>query len=135
MFATLFFGILNPSSGELSYISGGHEPLYILGCGGGVKMRLSATGPSVGVEPEIDFSIRQAHLEPGDILLGYTDGVTEARASNGDFFTSRRLESIIAGPASTAAGLLDRIANRIEKHVGGAEQFDDITLLSIRRIA
>jgi serine phosphatase RsbU (regulator of sigma subunit) len=134
MFATLFFGILDPDSGSLSYINGGHEPLFIVGSGGGVKERLSFTGPAVGIEPEIDFRIQQTHMESGDILLGYTDGVTEAGASDGGFFTMERLVSILEAPVSTATELLDRIASSLQEHVGKADQFDDITMLTIRRI-
>jgi sigma-B regulation protein RsbU (phosphoserine phosphatase) len=65
--------------------------------------------------------------------LGYTDGVTEADTSDGTFFTMKRLVSILETPASTATALLDRIANSVQAHVGGADQFDDITLLAIRR--
>ena len=134
MFATLFFGILDPDSGLLSYINGGHEPLFIVGPGGGVKEPLSFTGPAVGIETEIDFKIQQTHMESGDILLGYTDGVTEAVTSDGAFFTMERLVSILETPAATATELLDRIASSLQEHVGGADQFDDITLLAIRRI-
>jgi len=134
MFATLFFGILDPDSGLLSYINGGHEPLFIVGPGGGVKEHLSFTGPAVGIETEIDFKIQQTHMESGDILLGYTDGVTEAVTSDGAFFTMERLISILETPAATATELLDRIASSLQEHVGGADQFDDITLLAIRRI-
>ena len=135
MFATLFFGILDPDSGSLSYINGGHEPLFIVGSGGGVKERLSHTGPAVGIEPDIDFKIQQTHMASGDILLGYTDGVTEAATSDGTFFTMKRLVAILEKPASTATELLDRIANSIQEHVGGADQFDDITMLAVRRIS
>ena len=134
MFATLFFGIMDPETGLLSYINGGHEPLFILRPRGGVKEHLSFTGPAVGIEPEIDFKIQQTHLELGDILLGYTDGVTEAGASDGSFFTMERLVSIIEPPASTATELLDRIASGLKEHVAGADQFDDITLLALRRV-
>ena len=133
MFATLFFGIVDPESGLLSYISGGHEPLFIVGPKGAIKKRLSFTGPSVGIDPQIDFKIQQTHMEPGDILLGYTDGVTEACASDGAFFTKEQLESLLGEPSATATILLDRIANSLQKHIGEADQFDDITLLAIRR--
>ena len=133
MFATLFFGILDPDSGKLSYVNGGHEPIFVVGPDGGVKERLAATGPSVGIEPKINFKTRQSRLEPGDILLGYTDGVVEANASDGEFFTMERLVTTLDVPASSAADLLDRIADRVEKHIGEADQFDDVTLLAIRR--
>ena len=134
MFATLFFGILDPDSGMLSYISGGHEPIFVVGPGGGVKERLAATGPSGGVEPNINFKIQQSRLEPGDILLGYTDGVVEANALDGGFFTMDRLVATLDAPASSAADLLDRIAARLQEHIGEADQFDDVTMLAIRSI-
>jgi serine phosphatase RsbU (regulator of sigma subunit) len=134
MFATLFFGILDTASGSLSYISGGHEPLFVVSPGGGVKEKLAATGPSVGIEPKIDFKIQQTRLKPGDILLGYTDGVPEASAANGTFFTIERLVSILEEPPSTATDLINRIEKSLQEYVGEADQFDDITLLAIRRI-
>ena len=134
MFATLFFGILDPDSGKLSYVNGGHEPIFVVGPGGGVKERLAATGPAVGIKPKINFKMRQSRLEPGDILLGYTDGVVEAHASDGEFFTMARLVSTLDAPAPSAADLLNRIAGSVEKHIGEADQFDDVTLLAIRKI-
>ncbi|MBT8367826.1 MAG: SpoIIE family protein phosphatase [Deltaproteobacteria bacterium] len=135
MFATLFFGILDPDTGRLSYINGGHEPLYVISSDGGVKARLAATGPSVGVEPNMNFKIQQTQLEAGEILLGYTDGVTEANAADGSFFTMEQLLSILNKPSVSAGNLLDRIANGLQKHIGDAEQFDDITMLAVRRLS
>lgn len=135
MFATLFFGILDPDTGRLSYINGGHEPLYIVNPGGGVKAQLATTGPSVGIEPQISFKIQQTQVESGDILLGCTDGVIEASAPDGSFFSVERLQLILDAPSSSASELLDRIANSLQKHIGEAEQFDDITLLAIRRLS
>jgi len=134
MFATLFFGILDTASGSLSYINGGHEPLFIVSPDGGIKENLSTTGPSIGIEPKIDFKIQQTLLEPGDILLGYTDGVPEASSANGEFFTMERLVSILEEPTSTATDLINRIAQSLQDYIGEAEQFDDVTLLAIRRI-
>ena len=134
MFATLFFGVLDPGSGALSYVNGGHEPIFVVGPGGGVKERLTTTGPAVGIEPKIRFNIQQTKLEPGDILLGYTDGVVEANASDGGFYTMDRLVAILETPASSAADLLDRIAGSLQEHIGEADQFDDVTLLAMRKI-
>jgi len=77
---------------------------------------------------------QQAHLDPGDHLLGYTDGVTKANTADGAFFTKERLLSILETPASSATDLLDRIANSLRDHIGEADHYDDITLLAIRRI-
>jgi len=134
MFATLFFGILDPDTGRLSYISGGHEPLYVVDSGGGVKSQLARTGPAVGIEPAVSFKIQQTRLEPGDILLGYTDGVIEATAADGSFFTAERLMAILDAPSASVDELLNRIANSLQEHIGAAEQFDDITMLAVRRI-
>ncbi|MDP2645570.1 MAG: PP2C family protein-serine/threonine phosphatase [Desulfobacterales bacterium] len=134
MFATLFFGVLDPISGSLHYINAGHNPSFIVDCRGSIKKHLSFTGPSVGIEAGIDFKIRQARLDPGDLLLGYTDGVTEANAADGAFFTGQRLLSLLERPASSANDLLDRIAGSLDSHMGQAEQYDDITLLAVRRI-
>ncbi len=133
MFATIFFGVLNPATGELTYINGGHDPLYILGPSGRVKNHLGPTGPAVGVRADVDLEERRARLEPGDILYGYTDGVTEARNIKGDFFTEKNLLALLKEGADTASGLLDGISRALKEYTGDAEQFDDITMLAVRR--
>jgi hypothetical protein len=77
MFATLFFGVLDPVSGDLFFINGGHEPPCIIGPSG-IKQTLKAKGPVVGVITGAEFEIQQAQFEYGDSLIGYTDGVTDA---------------------------------------------------------
>jgi len=98
MFATLFFGLLDPSNGRLAYINAGHNPPFILGPDGALKAALKGTGPAVGMFPAEDFRIEQAQIEPGDILYAYTDGVTEARDAARGFFTEKRLRSPSATP-------------------------------------
>jgi serine phosphatase RsbU (regulator of sigma subunit) len=133
MFATLFFGVLDPANGVLTYINGGHEPLFIIRPSGGVGEHLHHTGPAVGVTPGALFEIRQTRLEPGEILFGYTDGVTEARADDDTFFNEKRLLSLLNTAAPTAVVLLEKISSAVQKHTGNAEQFDDITMLAVRR--
>ena len=132
MFATVFFGVLDPSNGILQYINGGHEPPLIIRRSGGVKESLPPTGPAVGVQPGVTFDIRQTTLQPGDIFLGYTDGVTEARNTDDVFFNQKRMLAVIETPADSAENLLKRISAEIHRHVGTTEQFDDITMLAIR---
>ena len=134
MFATLFFGVLDPKNGSLTYISGGHEPLFVIGRNGGVKQHLQATGAAVGLHPEFGFKIQQTHLDPGDTLLGYTDGVTEASSTDGTFFATDRLLDLLKSPVVSANGLIDQIVNGIKAHTGDAPQYDDITLLAVRRV-
>ncbi len=131
MFATLFFGVLNPETGWLSYINAGHEPLFILGPTG-VKVSLQPTGPAVGMMPDAKFKIEHVQLKPGDILIGYTDGVTEARSSNGELYTKDRLQSLLEQPVDSASELVERIKTSLFKYTENAPQCDDITLLAVQ---
>lgn len=133
-FTTLFFGLLDPASGELVYINGGHEPPLILGPAG-VIGRLETTGPVVGIFPDLDFAVGEARLEPGQTLLIYTDGVTDAQNPDSAFFSQDRLLSLAAQPTSSATALLERIEASLRDHIAGARQFDDITMLAARRVA
>jgi hypothetical protein len=78
-FATMFFGVLDPSNGALVYINGGHNP-PVLHRADGTQVYLKPTGPAVGMLPGVKFKMGQAKLEPGDVLFAYTDGVTDARS-------------------------------------------------------
>lgn len=132
MFATLFFGVLNPENGCLTYINGGHEPLLLIG-ESGIKETLKPTGPAVGMMDNMKFKIKQTHLAPGDILFGYTDGVPEARDPSYQFFTAKRLLSILEEPVVSADNLVERIKTCLFEHIKDAPQFDDITILAVRR--
>jgi sigma-B regulation protein RsbU (phosphoserine phosphatase) len=132
MFVTLFFGMLDSAIGLLTYVNSGHNPPIIIGATG-VKARLEPTGPAVGMFPDIAFETHQVCLEPGDVLYAFTDGVTEARDSNGNFFTEKRLLQLLEQPVSSAAALLSHIEESVRAHIGAANPFDDITMLAARR--
>jgi serine phosphatase RsbU (regulator of sigma subunit) len=134
MFATLFFGVLDPQTGILTYVNGGHEPLLIIKKYGGVKKRLNPTGPAVGIDSESKFDIQEIQLEAGEILMGYTDGIVEARSDDDNFFTLGQLLYLLEDAVASAAALLKRISDEVKSHTGDADQFDDITLLAIRRL-
>jgi sigma-B regulation protein RsbU (phosphoserine phosphatase) len=132
MFATLFFGVLDPANGLLQFINGGHEfPLVVNSAG--VKGQLATTGPLVGMFPGAHYEIGEACLESGDTLVAFTDGVTEAQNRDGEFFGSERLCALVAQPFSTASELLDCIQASMQEYIGGADPSDDITLLAIHR--
>ncbi len=133
MFVTLFFGVLDPATGALLYANGGHEPPIIIGPTGEVKARLDTTGPVVGMMPGIDYGLAEAHLDPGDILYCYTDGVTDARSPQKEFFGKQRVQELIQKPAASATELLDRFEYHLQMHIASAVQFDDITMLAVRR--
>jgi serine phosphatase RsbU (regulator of sigma subunit) len=132
MFATIFFGILDAKSGLLAYINGGQDPPVVIG-EHGIKATLNPTGPAVGMLPDLDFSTQEIQLEQKDILFTYTDGVTDAQSVTGEFFSKKRLMEMLAEPAVSAAAFLDRIADQIQRHIAGVEQYDDLTMLAIRR--
>ena len=132
MFATLFFGVLDPSNGKLAYINGGHDAAFVIDRNG-IRESLSKTGPAVGVFPEAAYAYKQIQLKPGDIFFGYTDGVPDARSPDHANFTKERLFSLLSQPASTATDLLQRIGIPLFAHIGKAPQEDDITMLFFQR--
>ncbi|WRH67811.1 MAG: SpoIIE family protein phosphatase [Planktothrix sp. GU0601_MAG3] len=132
MFATTFFGILNPKTGIVSYINGGHEPVFVLSPEGEIKHTLKSTGPAVGIIPMSKFMIKQVQLEPGDILIGYTDGVLDARNPEKKLFGKERLQALLHQPVNSAAELMEFIKIDLFNHISTAPQFDDITMLAIR---
>lgn len=133
MFATLFFGVLDPDTGVLTYLNGGHEPPLITRASGGIKSFLRPTGPAVGVQANLTFGVSEALLEPGETLLGFTDGVTEAASPGGFFFDRHRLTTLLDPPSGSAEKLIGKIAAAVETHIGRGEQFDDIALMAVRR--
>ena len=132
MFATLFFGVLDPRDGRLVYISGGHEPVFVLDQNG-IKDRLMQTGPAVGWIPEAKFDYREYRLEPGDMLFSYTDGVVDARSSEGARFTQKRLVELLSEPAPDAAELMKRVESSLFAYIGSEPLEDDITILALQR--
>ncbi len=134
-FATLFFGMVDPLTGSLAYINGGHCPPIIVGSDGKIKTTLKATGTPVGMMPDAVYTIGDAHLEPGDTLFGYSDGVTDARNPAGKMFTEKRmLELLQRKPAESAQELLHRFKVTLTEHIGTADQYDDITMIAVRRL-
>lgn len=131
MFATLFFGVLNPNTGKLCYINGGHEPLYVINSSG-VRTMLKPTGPAVGMMPDTRFNIQQIDLAPGDMLVGYTDGVTEARSPEDELFSKKRLQSLLEQPFISASDLLERVKTNLFAFIDIAPRNDDVTMLAIQ---
>jgi serine phosphatase RsbU (regulator of sigma subunit) len=133
MFLTLFFGVLNPATGEVTYVNAGHEPAAVITAAGERRVELPPTGPAVGIMPEAGLRTGSGILQPGESLVIHTDGVTDARNDRGEFFTPERLADLLAQPADTAQALLDRVVGAVHAHIGEADQFDDITMLVLRR--
>lgn len=133
MFATIFFGILDIQSGRLIYLNGGHLPPLVLNSQGR-KHLLEPTGPAVGARPDVDYNLREVHLEDGDTLFAYTDGLTDAVNPAGETFDIRGLPPLLDRDRALS-DLLEHIRKQIEEFSAGASQFDDITMLAVRRKA
>lgn len=133
MFATLFIGVLNPATGELSYVNGGHLAPLLIGSDG-MKAQLDPTCPAVGAFPNMDAGVKRVTIEPGELLFAFTDGVTDARDSTGQPFTKENVLSLLNQSAASAGPLLDSIEQAIRQHIAGSTQFDDETMLAIKRL-
>ena len=132
MFATVFFGLLDPVSGDLVYINAGHESPFLIS-DGHLKQRLEPTGPAVGMLPNMDFHVQQVTLLPGDSLLLYTDGITDALNPYQQQFTESRLIEAVTSPSPSAQMLIRNIIGALDVHIANREQYDDVTLLAVRR--
>jgi len=132
MFATMFFGILDTETGLLNYINCGHEPPLIIG-GNGIETSLKPTGLAMGLDADASFLVGQIRIDSKKTLFLYTDGATDAQNPSGEYFNKSRLLSLLEKPAKSANDLLDRVTNKIHKHVSTMDRYDDVTLLAIRR--
>ena len=131
-FVTFLFGFLDPRTGCFTYINAGHEPLYLIDSKG-VKKALDPTGPAVGMLPNSAYDVGQIQFEQGDMLIGYTDGVTEARSPEDELFTRRRLRTLVEQPFNSATEMLDRIKTSLFAFIDIAPRRDDVTMLAVQR--
>jgi sigma-B regulation protein RsbU (phosphoserine phosphatase) len=133
MFATTFAGVINLKTGAVAYVNGGHNAPILLTTHGST-VRLPSSSPAVGMVPGFQFPVGHAHINPGDMLVAFTDGIPDARDPHNKFFTEARLlrmvEQMRATPAEPAAA---EIQESLTAHISTAAQFDDITLMVIRR--
>ncbi|HBG75007.1 MAG: hypothetical protein A2X25_07100 [Chloroflexi bacterium GWB2_49_20] len=132
MFATVFICLINLQDGKLAYINCGNDaPLLIRN--GKVVTSLPPTGPVVGVIPGANFIVKEIAMEAGDMLVAFTDGIPDALNVDGVSFGSERLINLLPGSATTSSALLKDIEAQLLQFIGTADQFDDITLLAIKR--
>jgi sigma-B regulation protein RsbU (phosphoserine phosphatase) len=132
MFTTLFLGVLNPATGVLAYVNAGHEPVQIIGAQG-VREQLTSTGTFVGGLADTLFSVSMSRIRPGEIMLGFTDGVLEALSPDGKLYTKNRLLSRIERQSHSAGSLIETIKTDLFRHIHDAPQFDDITMIAVHR--
>ncbi len=134
-YATFFYGELDVATRELTYANGGHNPpMLFRHAGGGVDLvRLDAGGPVIGLMEDCVYRQGAVTLEPGDVLVAYTDGVSEAMNAADEEWGEDRMKDAIAPQRSVAArALIDRVMRSADAFVAGAPQHDDMTLVVIR---
>lgn len=135
MFVTVFYGILDVNTGQISYCNAGHNPPYVLRRDGKVEMLPMSKDVSLGVMSDIDFTEEHLQLETGDLLLLFTDGVTEAINTSMEEYGEQRLEDKLQTCAGqTASNVIQVLREDVRQYAGEAEQSDDITLVGLRKI-
>ncbi len=129
-FVTLFYGEWSSREGRLSYINAGHNPPFLVAAGR--RERLEAGGPPLGIFPDTQFQVSTRTLEPGDLLVLYSDGITEAGIDRGEPFGEERLESLAASQCHRELAEIQRQILTLARQWSGAELDDDMTLLLVR---
>jgi len=133
MFVTLFYGFLDSDNRTLTYVNAGHNPPLHFRLADGTLAELTATGMAMGVLLDAAYTQENVQIVPGDVLVLYTDGITEAENADLEMFGLDRLERIIlASDKLSANGLCQEILNAVRTFTGDHPQSDDITLMVIR---
>jgi len=133
MFVTVFAGILDLTSGMLIYVNAGHDSPFVIRAGTDPEGFPLAGGPPLGTVDDFQYSIEQRQLAPGEMVLAYTDGVTEAQDADHTLYSAARLKQLLkSAPATGAKAVVDFVREDVRRFAAGAEQADDITLLAVR---
>lgn len=136
IFLTLVFGVLDPKDSTFTYVNAGHNPpFYLKKTQQGLDIiALEKTGTLVGIFPESTWEVRKININPGEILVLYTDGITEAQDGSGDFYGNKRLiktlETCFTQPAEQYR---NRILANVRSFSGSTPRLDDVTLIVICR--
>jgi sigma-B regulation protein RsbU (phosphoserine phosphatase) len=134
-FVTLFYAELDPKNGALAFLNAGHNPPLIVHQGGTME-QLAAGGLPLGIMPNADFREGRTQLHYGDVLVIYSDGVSEATNPAGEEFGPTRLYEVVARNLdASAGGIRDRIESALTKFCQGTPAADDITLVICKRLA
>ena len=134
MFVTIFYAEYNPDNGEFLFANGGHNPpLFVKADGTSTLLPLTG-GVALGLWPDLDYDQNSITLSPGDSVVLYTDGVTEAINEQDEQFGVERLQEVFTGsPPRDAEAAVQAIFDAMNDFAGDAPQFDDSTCLIIRR--
>lgn len=135
MFVTLWYGVLDPQRHELVFANAGHNPPLLLTAANGQIRLLRKHGLILGVLPSVALEDDRVPLAPGDVLILYTDGVIDPINLNEESFEMTRLQAVVqAHRAQSAAQIAEAIKAAVREFVGFAPQFDDLTLVVVKRL-
>jgi len=133
-FVTLFIAELDPATSELRFINAGHNPPLVARANGDVE-QLESGGLPLGLMPFAEYEAGTARLDPGDVLVVYSDGVSEANnLAEEEFGMERLCEVIRANVARSAAGIRDKVESALSTFTGTAPANDDITLVIVKKV-
>ncbi len=136
LFVTALYASLDLEQGDLVLANGGHDPpLWVHGPSHRTRL-VSSPSSILGAFRELAVEDRHIHLDPGDVLVLYTDGVTEARDPSRRLFGERRLRAIATASASAAASVIaQRVLDAVRDFSAGSPMADDLTLVVIKRLS
>jgi sigma-B regulation protein RsbU (phosphoserine phosphatase) len=134
LFLTAFYAVLDTNTGRLRYSVAGHNRPVWLHAATGAAVELSGRGIVLGIFENIELEEREVNIAPGDLLVFYTDGLTEAMDEQHRLFGEERLHAVIAAhPAASAQQLLEAIVAAVHTFTNLAPQSDDLTLFVVKR--
>lgn len=133
MFATVFLACFDPATNRLTYISAGHEPTMLMHRGGITRLE-EGGGGAIGIFPGAQYHAGSCNLAPQDVLVLYTDGISDARSPTDTSFSLNGLEACLQElpPQLPASAIADHIRTRVRAHIASASQFDDMTVMVLR---
>jgi sigma-B regulation protein RsbU (phosphoserine phosphatase) len=134
-YATFFYAQYDASTRSLEYVNAGHNPPLIFGIRGDRHdiLRLATGGPVIGLMPDCSYVQQRVTLEEGDVLVLFTDGISEAMNAAGEEWGEERLTQVVgANRALPARELIEQIMRASDEFVAGATQYDDMTLVAAR---
>jgi PAS domain S-box-containing protein len=133
MFVTIFLGVMNIRTGRIEYTNAGHNPPFLKRADGRVEQMDAFHGPVIGAMPNLTYKQDSVILERDDLIVLYTDGVTEAMNEREELFTEEKYERLLhKDDITTAQKLVDQTVIEVKRHEGEAEQADDITVLALQ---
>jgi len=134
MFVTVFYGIYNIQTGEVTYSNAGHNPPYLMKANGSIELLPLSRDIVAGAIEDYEYTENKLQLEHGDTLFLYTDGVTEATDIDYKEYGDKNLEALLKQQTqANCQQIIDKVKADVKEFVGDAEQSDDITLLALKR--